>query len=59
MVSCVEPVPASVLSLRSKLSIAALSGLDDSRTGGSGSLLSPAVDVICSAMSTSILLTVL
>jgi hypothetical protein len=58
MVSCVEPMPASALSLWSKLSMAVLSELD-SRTGGSGILLSPAVDIICSAMSTSILLTVL
>ena len=57
--SCDEPVPPRVLSLRSKLSNAPFSGLVDSKTLGKGTLLAPAVAITCSAMSTSILLTVL
>lgn len=57
MVSGVALVPARVLSLRSKLSIAPFSGLVASRTAGRGTLLSPAVVMIRSARSTSILLT--
>ena len=59
MVSCDEPVPARVLSLRSKLSNAPFSGLVASRTLGSGTLLSPAIAMTCSARSTSVLLIVL
>ena len=58
MVSCDEPVPARELLLQSELSNSSFSGLVASKTLGSGTLLAPAVVMICSATSTSILLTV-
>jgi len=54
MLSCVDPVPIRVLSLRSKLSIAPFNGLVVSKTGGKGTLLSLAVVAIFSARSASI-----